>query len=263
MLTDFISDHMVRTAQAAPMQAHWSQSPFERVVDSAVLTGTASGPTLVRTNFLAPKIVGKTLWHTEDVGITAMEVYRLSDNLVSYNRIFNWFHQAFPQAYHKGEFPHSDYTMWISGKKIRAFANLRQYPEGSYFVDMIRAEVSILGPMLEEVSGGAINSYIGSQHDLPSFLPHQRTRQLPELIKFRKTMEKRFMIQSPEGEFPVAPFEIEGWFEPCYDMPPESNPFDDNPYERIKLAMQGEKMLQKILDVFKLYLDNLRVEYRK
>jgi hypothetical protein len=258
-LTELIDFRLLRKIAESPKENHWSQSPLEKVTNATVLLDRDYF-VLVKTEFSAPHLIRHATWRTEHVGGANKEIFRLHHNLDNYNRIERWFYtDILPESY--GSYtPHQDYTLWISNNAGKAVVNLRQYPAGSYLLDLIDAYVNWHG-----VIRGGVSSYSGDAEYNDTLTHLERTQTLDDLIKQNRMRSASVHVLTKEGEF-------EGRFENDADSMTlvdyrnftikSGSDFDFSLMDKLHSADKSEIALQGLLSFFKTLLEEYSVPFR-
>lgn len=253
----------ITKTRLSPKDFHWPQSLFEKVIDAQILLDGGDF-LLVKTEFFAPKLIKHSSWRTECVGDTYRRIFESVDNSKSFEDISRWFNTIMlPENYEPGKFSHQDYTLQISNRKNAAFVNLRKYPQGSYLIDLINAEVTIYDTMGNIANGGAVSSYTGGEEN-ESLSLEKRTKTLEQLSKQNRLRQSKIVIQAIDGEY-EAPFETGKMTFVNYENLSTLQSFDvsEDVTGKIHAADLSEMALQRVLNNFKYLLEECSVEYRK
>ena len=256
MLALFANEEHIKKVRDNPKAMHWSQSTLEKVTDAEILS-EGIDYILTKTRFLAPVMIRPSPYRTEYLGETfrtitqAEQDARSGDGEAYWTEIVKQSKESMRLNYGKNGVLHEDYTLWWSGKEARVFVNLRHYPKGSFFVDLIIASLEIGDRDLEnlsEVSRGSIRD--GFSYALK---PKQRTMTLDEMIGNNR-METVILIK-PEGELRYKISSL--------------NDIDNLNYagvsgtEKVRMDFLNEVALQNRLLFFKMILDECSVHYRR
>lgn len=247
-----------------PKDNHWSQSPLEKVTDARVLLDRDYF-VLTKTEFLAPKLIKHATWKTEYVGKTHKRIFELCDNSGSYKDIVRWFYTIMlPESYEQGDFPHQDYTFYVHNPRTTAFVNLREFPQESYLVDIIDAEVTLYDSFGNIINGGAVSSYQSEAKEDDSLLPMERTITLEQLSKQNRLRQGKIVVQTSDGEY-ETPFEEGQMTFVNYSDLSTLHSFDigGDVMDRVHAADLSEIALQRVLTSFKYLLEECCVNYRK
>lgn len=284
-----------------PKHNHWSQSPLEKVTDAKILLDD-NNLVLVKTTFSAPKPINHITWGTEFVGKTNID-YEIEyfsthfDHKKSMEKIRNilgkdaisltppgaeaqvqmrlrWANEEFKRSYSKGEFPHTDYTLWICNQRINSFVNMRLFPEESFLTDRIKAEIKLfdeLGNPIVDSSGHPISnyskdSYFSRDGTDENLCPEERTLTLDQLIKENRIREGSIILMDNgteyEGKFmgkgKLSDFKSADGISsiPSFELP-------DRIIELFTVGDLKERYLNKVLIILKNYLEECNISYRK
>lgn len=264
MLNRLVEKDFLRKIIEEPQQTHWSQSPLESVSSANVLLGGRDFA-LVKTKFLAPRLIKHATFRTEHIGENYKKVFQLHDNLDAYHNIVSWFNQIIlSESYEEGEFEHEDYTLLVYNQKNRAFVNLRQFPNGSYLHDLIDAEVTTYDENGAVVIDGSVSSYSGGAEDNDVLKPEERTKTLEQLAKQNRIRQGRVVVQTDEGDF-EAHFQNDLMIFINYDDYSALDSFEvgSGVMDKVRAADLSETALQKTLTRFRYLLGECCIPYRR
>ncbi|MBI2047372.1 hypothetical protein HYT26_04405 [Candidatus Pacearchaeota archaeon] len=256
MILENFSYGALREIKESPHKMHWSQSLLEQVTESKVLS-QGEEFVLVKTDFLAPKLIKDATWRTDGIGETSKNIFERCNNIKTFKDIVRWFYQiTLPESYINGEFPHEDYTLHIRSLENNAFVNLRIFPEGSYLLDLIDAEVEVYGDYFNVIARGATSSYSGGAEENDSKKPEQRTKTLNQLTKQNRIRQGKICIQAKDKEYEM------GFKEFKKLSKAHSSDVGTCVIDRVKKADLSECALKEVLTYFKSLLDGCGVGYR-
>ncbi len=256
MITEEITPDRIQHIARDPQRAHWTQSPYE-IVTCASLIFHSPYMVLAHTEFDAPKLVRRTSWTTDAIGVSQREQFAKYNNLRSFANIVRWFHEEFDQNYIPGAFPHKDYTLWMLSPTANVFINLRQYPEGSFYIDSVLADVELYSAAGERITGGIVSSKQADAETLPR---EQRTQTLDALCRQNRIRQGSIVLQTDAGKYEGKMGEALLNFATLETL----QSFEvDGLTEKINLADLSEQGLQAALLRFKALLDEAGIAYRK
>lgn len=299
MVMEWINPEFIRNVIENPVGSHWSQSHLERVTDAQVLL-SGTDFVLTKTAYKAPRQMRHATYGTHFLGETnRREMLRhFSEDFIDsraelqrslkgvgrrlhfspinpveqVERYMRWAQEEIAKSYENGEFPHIDYTLWLRRPTIHAFVNLRVFPEDSYLVDRIFAEVRVFdkdGKPLSDKQGFPISDYSNDSYSSGShetLRPEQRTKTL-EALALENRLRGADVVIMDDGEEFIGKIQGNGQLGTFanadgirvlygFELP-------ENIIEMFAIGDVKERYLQKVLSFFRIMLDEVGVKYRR
>lgn len=269
MLTSIINQPHLFKVQQSPEEYHWSQSQFERVKSAKVLEADEYH-VLTETNYLAPKLVRRSTCRTDHAGKIHLRIAQMLGSVnffEDYQRNLREVQEAINTNYENGDFPHTDYTLWLVKPNTRAFVNLRVFPEGSYLVDLINAEVEMFDGNGKRIGRiGSTDSYLSYRDDLDDLNPEGRTLTLDQLAKRNRLRDGSINLDTPQGTYSGVMEKGDEhiiFTNPDDPLPLNFFMLDEENRSRINQADLSEQSIQNVLVYFKNLLDKHWIPYRQ